>query len=114
MGQSYNRDVCDGGMAGKRIFHFARVDVEAAGDDHLLVAANNIKVALRVEAAEVAGIVPAVTHGFSDQLGPAPEHDLADALVFDGDLADLADVCSIAAAVVHGDLGVRDRPATGT
>ena len=90
VGQAEHGDLGDGGMRVQRVLDFAGVDVEAAADHHVLVAAHDVEEAFVVEAAEVAAVVPAVADGFALQVGPAPEGDFADAAVRDRDFADLA------------------------
>ena len=47
-------------MARERVLHLGRIDVLAAGDDHVLHAVGDEDVALRVDEARVAGVEPAV------------------------------------------------------
>ena len=52
-------------MAVEDLLDFARVDVVAAADDHLLEPVDDLDVAVGVLAAEVAGVQPAVAKGLA-------------------------------------------------
>src|SRR5689334_3375653 len=76
-------------IAEKDVLHLARVDVVAAGDDHVLRAVHQREVAVLVEAAEVAGVEPAVAQGLGRRLGHV-EVAGHDGRTVDQHLADLA------------------------
>ena len=56
-------------MAREHVFHLERMDVLAAGDDHVVDPAEDPEVAVLVEAADVARVVPAVPIAFSSASG---------------------------------------------
>ncbi|MNL53410.1 hypothetical protein D3C87_1766540 [compost metagenome] len=51
-------------MAPQHLLDFAGVHVEAAGNDHVLLAVGQVQVAFGVDVADVAGVQPAVDEGF--------------------------------------------------
>src|SRR5688500_20257912 len=55
-----DRRLGDGGMRVEDLLHLARVDVEAAADDEVLLALDDVEEVVGVEAADVAGVQPAV------------------------------------------------------
>ena len=63
VGNADHRHVGDRRMAEQRVLDFGRIDVLAAGDDHVLHAVVDVEVAVRVEIAGVAGVEPAVADG---------------------------------------------------
>ena len=60
---------CDRRMAGERVLDLGRVDVLAAGDDHVLHPVDEEEVPVVVEVAGVARVVPAVAEGVLGRLG---------------------------------------------
>ena len=48
----------------QHIFHFARVNVVTAADQHIVLAIDNVEKSVRVHSADVAGMQPTVTHRF--------------------------------------------------
>src|SRR5207249_11639321 len=58
-GNADHLDVGDVGVRVEKLLHFARVDVLAAADDHVLDPADDVDVALLVHGGEVAGVHPA-------------------------------------------------------
>ena len=76
-------------MGQQHVLDVARIDVEAAANDEVLDAVNDVEVAVVIEVADVAGVQPAVTHRRRGRLRTVPvaghEHRSADA-----DLAVLA------------------------
>jgi len=66
VGHPDDRDVDHGGMLGQHPFHLDRVDVLAAGDDHVLQPVLDEDVAAVVDSADIAGAEPAV---LCDRLG---------------------------------------------
>ena len=78
-------DADDGAVAHRRVgpdhlLDFARVDVEAAADDHVLLAVGDVEVAVGVEVADVAGVQPAVDdrlRGLVRRLVVALHHEVA-------------------------------------
>ena len=70
VGQADDRDLGDGGMGGERVLDLARIDVVAAGHDHVRGPIDQGQIALRVEPADVAGPEPAAgKEGQSGQFG---------------------------------------------
>jgi hypothetical protein len=59
VGNTDDGDVEHRRMAIKIFFDFPRINVLAAADDHILQAADDIAIALRVEHREIAGVHPA-------------------------------------------------------
>ena len=55
----------DRGVLDQRVLDVARVDVEAAADDQVLLAVDDVQVAVRVPVADVPGVQPSV----ADRLG---------------------------------------------
>ena len=55
--------------AGQGQLDLCRVDVEAAGDEHVLLAAEHRQVALRVDAAEITGVEPTVREQMRRRFG---------------------------------------------
>ena len=68
VGQPDHRAVAHRGVLHQRLLDLGRVDVEAAGDDHVLQAVDDEQVALVVEVADVAGVVPAEARGRGGRL----------------------------------------------
>jgi len=60
-------------MIGDDVFQLGRIDVEAAGDHHVVGAIGRAEVAVRVESPDVAGLHPAVDDSFCRRLGIVPE-----------------------------------------
>src|ERR1700679_621058 len=58
-GHTDDGDVGDGGMAEHRALDVGRIDVLAAGDDHVLHAVVNVDIAVLVQIAGVTGAQPA-------------------------------------------------------
>ena len=71
MGDTEHGHLEDRGMGGDGVLDVGGVDVVAAADDHVLAAAHDVEVAVRVEPAEVAGHQPAVHPGPGRGLGVA-------------------------------------------
>ncbi|OPY93201.1 MAG: hypothetical protein A4E73_00360 [Syntrophaceae bacterium PtaU1.Bin231] len=65
-------------MLVERLVDVARIDVEAAGDDHVLLAVHDVEIAVRVHRGDVAGVAPAVAERVGRLLGPVlvPFHHL--------------------------------------
>src|SRR5215207_9388113 len=57
---AHDRDLADGGMLVEDLFDLARVDVEPAADDQLLLAVDDEEVAVLVALREIAGVQPSV------------------------------------------------------
>src|SRR3954468_7997180 len=62
----------DAGMGGEGVLHLDRVDVLAAGHDHVVDAVDELEVAVLVESAEVAGEVPAVAEHLRGRVRVVP------------------------------------------
>ena len=60
VGRADDRDLAHAGMAREHVLDLERVDVLAARDDHVVEPAVEPEVAVLVEPADVAGVVPAV------------------------------------------------------
>src|SRR5712691_6985484 len=84
-----------GGMCVDDLLDLTRVDVEAASDDHLLLAIDDEEEAVLVDIAQVAGVEPAAFEGFDVGLGLVPvtlhdivatNHDLTDVVLARGEL----------------------------
>ena len=76
-------------MGVDRLLDHLRIDVEAAGDDHVLLAVDQIEIAVLVHVADIAGQKAVADKGFRGFLGPAPIS-LGDVRTANADLADLA------------------------
>src|SRR5690606_10942825 len=63
-------------VAEQSLFDLPRIDVEAARNDHVLLAPDNEEIAGGIHAAEIAGHEPAVSHRFGGQVGPLPVFEL--------------------------------------
>ena len=72
----------------QHLLDLARVHVEAAADDHVLGAVDDVVEAVLVAAGQVAGAEPAVAHHLGGRLGPVVVA-LHDVVAADRDLADL-------------------------
>src|SRR4051812_42912063 len=90
MRTSYHRGFAHAPVLEQHLLHFARIDVGAARDDHVLGTVLEREVTVRVEYADVAGVQPAAAHGLCRRVRilPIAGHDhVAPA----DDLADFAD-----------------------
>ena len=63
VGQADDRAVEDRGVGQQGLLDLGRVDVEPAGDDHVLEPVDDVQVAVVVQVADVAGVMPAVPGG---------------------------------------------------
>ena len=90
-------------MGVDRLLDHLRIDVEAAGDDHVLLAVDQIEIAVGVHVADVAGEEAVADEGLRGFLRPVPVA-LGDVRALDADLADFARRQHLRA----------DRPATTT
>src|SRR5205823_12637798 len=77
------------GVAQQHLLDLARIDVAAAGNDHVLRAVAQGQKAVLVDAAEIAGVQPAAAQGLGIGLGVLPIT-LHDAIALRDALADLA------------------------
>ncbi len=95
VGQPEDGHLADGRVAHEDLLDLDRVDVLAAGDDHVLLAVDERDVAVLVDLAEVAGVEPAAAERLGRRLRqhPVPGEDV---LAAHEQLADLA----------HGDVAV--------
>ena len=100
------RDTDHGSLGDRRVLiqdflNLARIDVEPAADDHVLLPVDNVEVAILVDSAEVTGAEPAAGDRRSRRLRltPVPLHDV---VTGDHDLADLA-------GLQFGAVGIRPR-----
>ena len=107
-----HRDHRDIGMGREHILHLTRKDVEAAGDDHVLLAVEDEHVAALVLARDVAGVQPAVLQGLGRHVRPLPVflHHMRRA---HADFARLAGGDLPILVVEDADLAGRDRHAAG-
>ena len=90
VGQPEDGDLAHGRVADDDLLDLDRVDVLAAGDDHVLLAVDERDVAVLVDLAEVAGVEPAA----AERVGRRPgQHPVAgeDVLAAHEQLADVAD-----------------------
>jgi hypothetical protein len=89
-------------MRAQRLLHFPRIDVLAAGDDHVLLAIGDEDEAMVIEDAKIAGVKPTLAQhaGGRRAVVPVPGHRPRPA---DDDLADLAfgDVGAVVADDPH-------------
>ncbi len=78
VGDADGRGLGDFGVFEKDLFDVARVDVVAAGNDHVLFAVHDEKIALRVHHGDIAGVQPAVDDGLGRGILalPVAPHDL--------------------------------------
>src|SRR5207248_8596161 len=77
VGNTDDRRLRHGGVFEEGILHIGRVDVVAAPDDDLFGAAHDVKIAVLVEPAEVAGPEPPVGPREGGGRGVAVVHELA-------------------------------------
>src|SRR5580692_953510 len=63
VGQPDHRAVGDCLVAKQRLFHLGRMDILAAGNDHVLLAPAYIEKAVAIEAAEITRVYPSITEG---------------------------------------------------
>ena len=99
-------------MPGEHILDFARKDVEAAGDDHVLAAIDDVEKTVGIASRKIAGIEPAVAKRFGRLLRLFPvagHHQRAAA----ADFADLAIGHLIAVVIEQFDLKIADRSPAG-
>src|SRR5262249_53342101 len=84
-----DRGLADVGMREERLLDLARIDVLAASDDELALAANDVDEAVPVDAPEIAAVEPAAAEGRRRRvrIAEVPAHDVR---ALDHDLADLA------------------------
>src|SRR5690606_15069419 len=59
-------------VLGQHLFYLARVDVEATGDDHILLAIFDVEVAVLVHPGDVAGVEPAIAQAVGRFRGHLP------------------------------------------
>ncbi len=66
------------GMFEKHLFDIPGINVEAAGDDHIFLAINDVEIAVFVHFCDIAGVQPPVGEGFRGGVGAVPItlHDL--------------------------------------
>ena len=64
-------------MGLKRVLDFDGIDVEAAGDDHVFGAIDNVEEMIRVEVPDIPGVMPAVQRGLGGcfRIFVVPIHD---------------------------------------
>ena len=82
-------------MGVDRLLDHLRIDVEAAGDDHVLLAVDEIEIAVVVHVADVAGEEAVADECFGGFLRPVPVA-LGDVRALDADFADLAGAAALA------------------
>ena len=70
--QVEHRRFGDVGILQQNLLDFARIDILAAGDDHVALAVEDGEIALVVDAAEIAGAQPAVLHHAPGRIRIAP------------------------------------------
>ena len=112
VGHANHGSSSDRRMPGEHILDFARKDVEAAGDDHVLAAIDDIKKTVGVATREVSGVEPAVAKRFGRLLRFFPvagHHQRAAA----ADFADLAISHLVAVVIEQFHLQIADRRAAG-
>ena len=80
---------CTAGCVVDRLLDHLRIDVEAAGDDHVLLAVDQIEIAVGVHVADVAGEEAVADKGLRGFLRPVPVA-LGDVRAPDADFADFA------------------------
>jgi hypothetical protein len=97
-------------MLVEHLLDLARVDVEAAAQDHLLLAVDDEEVAVLVDPRHVARVEPAVLDRLGGRIVLAPVA-LHHVRALDGDLADLALVDLLAVLVDDLHLHALDRRA---
>src|SRR6266480_4818581 len=62
----------DVGVGGQHVLHFLGIDVEPAADDHVVLAIDDIDVAVVVAPGHVPGVDPPVPDDFGGEFGPLP------------------------------------------
>ena len=102
VGQTEDGGFEDGGVRVEDVLDLGGEDLLAAGDDHVLLAIDDVEVALGVEGREVAGAEPAVDEGLGGLVGTLPVAG-RDGGAARADLADGAAVGWDGAAVVADD-----------
>jgi len=91
----------------EHFFYLARINVESAGDDDVLLAVNDVEKTILIHPRHIPGIEPAIAQGLRGllRLVPVAEHHLRTGY---DQFADLAGRQLLAALRIH-DLGVRIR-----
>ena len=72
VGRADHRHLAHAGVAREHVLDLERMDVLAAGDDHVVQPAVDPEVAVRVEVPGVARVVPAVADRLRVGVGPVP------------------------------------------
>src|SRR5262245_16041918 len=104
MGKADDGGLIDRRMSQQNLLHLPRENVLAAGDDHVVLAIDQIEIALIVEPAEVAGGEPLAPHRFfhyPGQVEIAGEHQVRRAV----ELTDDAGCARLAVVIQDTDLG---------
>lgn len=99
-------------MREQRLFDLDRIDVESAGDDHVLGAIDDVQEVVRVEIADVARVMPAERRGLGRRIGILVVA-LHDQRAAHDDFAALASRQQMAVPVHDPDFDERRRPAGG-
>ena len=89
VGDADHRRFADLRVLVEHLLDLARVDVVAAADDQVLLAVDDVEVAVLVDAGHVAAVEPAAAHRLRGRVGALPVA-LHDVVAADHDLADLA------------------------
>src|SRR6476469_6712903 len=89
VGDADDRRFADLRVLVEHLLDLARVDVVAAADDQVLLAVDDVEVALLVDAGHVAGVEPTAAHRLLGGVGALPVA-LHDVVAADHDLTDLA------------------------
>ncbi len=89
VGNSDHDHFLHAGVLVDRLLDHLRIDVEAAGDDHVLLAVDQIEIAVRIHVADIAGQKAAVSKSFRGFLRPVPVA-FGDIRSLDADFADFA------------------------
>src|SRR5215469_9843602 len=58
--------------ARQSVFHFARIDIESAGDNKVLLSIDDEHVSALVDARDIAGMQPAISNSLTREFRPTP------------------------------------------
>ncbi len=72
MGNADDGDLRDGGVSRDRVLDLDGVHILAAGNDHVVEAVDKVDVAVGIDVADVAGVIPAASHHVLCLFGAVP------------------------------------------
>ena len=110
--QPDNRAIINRRVASQRVFNLKGVDVEPAGNDHVLIAPDDVQIPIVINTAQITGVVPSPPDRLCLKLGPVPEPNFANPIVCDDDFANLALGDRLIIAAMQCNPDIRSRFAT--